>query len=157
MPPQPPWPNPAEPSRPSSANSRRNLETHARGVQAINARELPDELFEQLCTPEFRLENTSTAVTDKTYHGAAGVREWISDFFDAFDPYARHEIEKVLATGEDFVVAVVRISGHGARSEAPLTLRWVNVTRFEAGRMASATGYLSRHEALAAVGLKETR
>jgi len=80
-------------------------------VQAVNARELSDELFEQLCTPEFRLENTSTAVTDKTYHGAAGVREWISDFFDAFDPDARHE-------------------------------------------MASATGYLNRHDALSAVGVE---
>jgi ketosteroid isomerase-like protein len=104
--------------------------------------------------PEPAAENTSTAVTDKTYYGAAGVREWISDFFDAFDPDARHEIEEVIATGEDFVVAVVRISGRGARSEAPLTLRWVNVTRFEGGKMASATGYLSRHDALSAVGVE---
>lgn len=153
MPEQPTAPEPAKPSRSSSATSRHNLEIHARGVQAVNARELSDELFEQLCTPDFHLQNTSTAVTDKTYRGAAGVREWIDDFFDAFDRDARHQIEEVIAATDDLVVAVVSIAGVGARSGAPLVLRWVNVTRFEGDRMASATGYLSRHEALAAAGL----
>lgn len=58
--------------------SQRNIELHNRGVAALNAGELPDELFEELCAPEFRMENTSTAVTDKSYDGAEGVREWIT-------------------------------------------------------------------------------
>lgn len=101
------------------------------------------------------MENTATAVTDKTYRGAAGVREWISDFFDAFDEGAHHEIEEIVADGDDFVVSVVRIVGRGARSGAPLTLRWVNVTWFHQDKMVRAVGYLSRREALKAVGLEE--
>jgi hypothetical protein len=31
------------------------------------------------------MENMSTAVTDKTYCGADGLREWISDMFEGFD------------------------------------------------------------------------
>jgi ketosteroid isomerase-like protein len=134
--------------------SRANLELHRRGVAAIDAGEFSDELFGELCTPEFRMENTSTAVTDKTYYGADGVREWISDFLDAFEEGARHEIEEVIAVGEDFVVSIVHFAGHGARSGAPLVLRWVNVTWFHDDKMIRAVGYTSRREALEAVGLE---
>jgi ketosteroid isomerase-like protein len=133
--------------------SQRTIELHDRGVAALDERELSDELFEELCDPDFRMENTSTAVTDKTYHGAEGVREWISDFFDAFAEDARYETEEIIADGDDFVVAVVRIVGRGARSGAPLTLRWVNVNWFRGDKLTRAVGYLSRSEALRSVGL----
>jgi ketosteroid isomerase-like protein len=135
--------------------SRENIELHRRGVAAIDGREFPDELFEELCAPEFRMENTSTAVTDKTYYGAEGVREWTADFFEAFDEDARHEIEEIVADGDDFVVSVVRFVGRGAHSGAPLVLRWVSVTWFDKGKMTRAVGYLSRRQALEAVGLGE--
>jgi ketosteroid isomerase-like protein len=129
--------------------SQRCLDLHHLGVAAINAREIPEELL----APGFRLENTSTAVTDRTYYGAEGVLEWINDFFDAFEEGAQYETEEILADGEDFVVAVVRIVGRGARSGAPLVLRWVNVSWFAGGRGTRSVGYLSRREALEAVGL----
>ncbi|HEX4187064.1 MAG TPA: nuclear transport factor 2 family protein [Solirubrobacteraceae bacterium] len=130
--------------------SQRSIELHERGVAAINARQIPEVLL----APGFRLENTSTAVTDKTYYGVDGVREWIHDFFEAFADGARYETEEVIADGDDYVVAVVRITGHGVRSGAPLTLRWVNVSWFHDGRGTRSVGYLSRHEALKAVGLQ---
>jgi ketosteroid isomerase-like protein len=133
--------------------SHENIELHHRGVAAIDAREFPDELFMELCAPEFRMENTSTAVTDKTYYGAEGVREWIADFFEAFDQDARHEIEEIVADGDDFVVSVVRFVGRGARSGAPLVLRWVTVIWFDKRKMTRAVGYLSLRQALEAVGL----
>ena len=133
--------------------SQRTIELHNRGVAAIDARELSDELFEELCDPDLRMENTSTAVTDKTYHGAEGVREWISDFFDAFAEDARYETEEIVADGDDFVVSVVRIVGRGARSGAPLTLRWVNVNWLHGDKLTRAVGYLSRREALRSGGL----
>jgi ketosteroid isomerase-like protein len=129
------------------------VDLHRRGVAAIDAGELSDRVFAELCTPDFRLENTSTAVTDKTYRGADGVREWRSDFLDAFEPGARHEIDEVIAEGEDYVVSVIHFAGHGVGSGAPLVLRWINVTWFREGRMSRAVGYLSRREALEAVGL----
>lgn len=132
-----------------------NVEVHNRGVAAINDREFSDRLFEEICTPDFRMENTSTAVTDKTYHGAEGVREWARDFFEAFDAGASYECEEILAHGEDFVVAVVRLIGRGVRSGAPLELRWIAVTWFVDGRMCRGVGYLNRREALDAVGLAQ--
>lgn len=53
--------------------SDQNVQTYLRGVAGIDGREFSDELFAEICTPDFRMENTSTAVTDKTYHGAHGV------------------------------------------------------------------------------------
>jgi ketosteroid isomerase-like protein len=135
--------------------SQENLETYQRGVAAINGREFSDELFAEICTPDFRMENTSTAVTDKTYHGAHGVREWINDFFEAFGDETRYQDEEVIAHGDDFVVSVVRLIGRGARSGAPLELRWVAVTWFEGAKMSRGVGYLGRSEALKAVGLAE--
>lgn len=133
--------------------SQANIDLHRRGVAAIDAREFPDEVFRELCAPDFRMENSATAVTDKTYYGAEGVREWIADFFEAFDRHAHHEIDEIVADGDDFVVSVVRFVGRGAHSEAPLVLRWATVIWFDKGRMTRAVGYPSRRKALQAVGL----
>ena len=77
-------------------------------------------MLEGLITPDVRRENVSTAVTEKTYLGATGVRDWMNDFFDAFDEGARYEIEEIVAVGDDVVVAVNRFVGRGSRSGMPL-------------------------------------
>ena len=68
---------------------------------------------------------------------------------------ARYEIEEILADGEGFVVARVRLVGHGARSGAPVALRWVAVAWIHDGKMTRSAGYLGRREALEAGGLEE--
>ena len=101
--------------------SQENLEIYKRSAAAINTREYPDELAEELLAAGFHAENAPTAVTDKAYFGGAGVREWIKDMFEGLDDDAQLEIEEVLAEGDDFVLAQLRIVGHGARSGAPLS------------------------------------
>jgi ketosteroid isomerase-like protein len=98
--------------------------------------------------------NASTAVSDKTYHGADGVIEWTSELFEAFDPPPRFEIRRVVADGADFVVATVRLHGTAARSGAPLDMRWAAVFWCRDGRISRVVGYLTREEALRAVGLE---
>lgn len=131
--------------------SHPNVELVRRGAEAINARELP----EGLVTADVRMENVSTAVTEKTYLGAAGVRDWMNDFFDAFGEGARYEVEEIVAVGDDFVVAVNRFVGSGLRSGAPLVLRFPSVTWIRDGRIARAVGYATRRKALEAAGLGE--
>jgi hypothetical protein len=97
------------------AMSQENVDLVLDCAAAINARQVPSELV----APDLRLENVSTAVTDKTYRGVEGFGEWISDFFDVLDEDARHEAEPI-AVGEDYVVAKLRIVGHGAGSGAPV-------------------------------------
>ena len=135
--------------------SRENIDLHERGVEALNARVLSDELAAETLVPGFRIENAATAVTDKTYYGAEGIREWVRDIFEGLDEDARYETEEILADGEDFVVARVRLVGHGARSGAPVKLRWVSVTWYQDGKTTRSVGYRRRLEALKAVGLEK--
>jgi ketosteroid isomerase-like protein len=130
--------------------SRENVALAYRYGAAANARKVPQGLL----APDFVMVNAETAVTDKTYEGAAGVIEWTGDMFEAFASGARFEIERVVAEGDDFVVSVCRIGGTGARSGAPLLLRWAAVFWFRDGKLARLVGYVSRREALKAVGLE---
>ena len=98
--------------------SRQNVELVYRYGAALNAREVPEGLL----APDFVMVNATTAVMDKTYHGAAGVLEWKNDMFEAFDVGARLEIKQVIADGDDFVVATVRLSGAGAASVEPVAI-----------------------------------
>ena len=134
--------------------SQENIALHEQGIAAINAGALTDELAAEILAPDFSIENAATAVTDKTYYGAEGVREWVRDIFEGMDEDSRYETEEILADGEDYVVARVRLVGHGVRSGAPVTLRWVSVTWFEGGKATRSVGYLRRREALKAVGLE---
>lgn len=131
--------------------SQENVELFLRGAEAINARDVPGALL----APDFRIENIITAVSDKTYHGAAGVREWLSDTFDAFAEGARYEVEEIIDDGDDFVVARVALLGNGARSGAPLHLRYVTVAWYTDGKATRAASYANRHEARKAIGLEE--
>ena len=135
--------------------SQESIHLYERVVAAINTREISDAVAEELFAPDLRIENVSTAVSEKTYHGAAGTREWLRDTFEGLGEGARYEIEEILADGEGFVVARVRLVGHGARSGAPVALRWVAVAWIHDGKMTRSAGYLRHREALEAVGLAE--
>ena len=71
--------------------SQENIDLHERGIEAVNARVLSDELAAETLAPGFRIENAATAVTDKTYYGAEGLREWVRDMFEGLDEDARYE------------------------------------------------------------------
>lgn len=130
--------------------SQRNIDIHSRAVAAINARMVPEELL----APHFRMENRVTAVAAETYNGASGMREWMSDLFENFRRGARYEVEEIIADGEDYVVATVRLVGHSVRSGRPLELRWATVAWFHDGKATRVVGYTSPHEAMQAVGLE---
>jgi hypothetical protein len=132
--------------------SEENVDLYRQFGEALNSREGVPEAF---LAPEFRIENIVTAVTDKTYYGAAGCREWYDDTSDAFAEGARCEIEAIIADRDDFVVARLAFVGTGARSGAALHLRWIAVTWIQDGKLARIAGYANRREALKAVGLEE--
>jgi ketosteroid isomerase-like protein len=131
--------------------SVRNIELQRRVVVAVNAREVPEEIL----APGFWMENRASSVTDYTYHGAAGWRDWMNDIFEEFAPNARYQVEDILTATEDFVIAVFRIAGHSARSGDTLEFRWTGVTWFRDGQAARAVGYANRAEAFAAAAVEE--
>ncbi len=130
--------------------SRENEEIARRYTEAVSARRVPEELL----APDFRIENVITAVTDRTYHGTEGVRQWIADFFDVLEDGASYEARPI-ASGDDFVVASNRIAGRGAASGMPVDLRFYGVAWIRDGKMVRAVGYPTRREAFAAVELED--
>jgi hypothetical protein len=131
---------------------QQDLEVHERAVEAVRLREVPEEIL----APRFYMENHVSAVTDYAYHGAIGWRDWMNDIFEVFADDALYEVEELIGQGADFVIAMFRIVGLGARSQMPLELRWVGVTWFHNGKVTRAVGYRNRHEALAAVGVERS-
>jgi len=130
--------------------SQEKFEPCRRFAEAIEAREAPDGLL----APEFRIENVATAVTDQTYHGYDGFRQWRQDLFEAFSDDSRFEYDVVASTA-DYDVAKVRIVGEGAGSRVPVDLRWAAVFRTRSGCITRVAGYATVAEALEAVGLSE--
>lgn len=129
---------------PSLAARRRILDAHRLVVEAIDARNVPEHLL----APGFRMESHMSSVTDYSYHGAMGLRDWMNDVFEVFADDARFEVQEIVAVGHDHVVARFCISGHGGRSQMPLELRWVGVTWFRDGRAIRAAGFTSCAEAM---------
>ncbi len=127
-----------------------NIEIALRCFEAVNAREVPEELL----APDVRLENVRTAVTDRTYRGADGFRQWFSDFFDVLDDDARYEGE-VIEAGDDYVIGQARFVGRGSVSGAPVEMPYYGVLWIRDGKVTRAVGYPNRRQALEAVGLRE--
>jgi ketosteroid isomerase-like protein len=134
--------------------SQENVELFRRIIDAAN---LPtDEIggvLAPLLVPGLRMDNAPTAVTDRTYYGVQGCLEWRADLAEAFAPGVRYEVEEIIADGDEFVVGRQALVGIGARSGAPLRLRWITVMWFEDGKASRTVGYNNRTEALKAVGL----
>jgi hypothetical protein len=126
--------------------SQANVELQALAVAAVNAGQVPEELL----ALGFWMENHAFSVTDYTYRGTGGWREWMSDIFEEFAGRARLEIEEIIETTDDFVVARMCVVGTSARSRTPLSLRWVGVTWFRDGKLTCIVGYATRAEALEA-------
>ena len=76
--------------------SQENVDLVRRMTEVANITPADASLFEPLLAPDYRIENTVTAVTDRTYYGAAGCVEWLNDMSDAFAAGARYEIETTL-------------------------------------------------------------
>jgi ketosteroid isomerase-like protein len=127
----------------------RNVELASQFTDALTA----GEVLAELLAPDFRIENIKTLVTEKTYFGADGAREWIRDTFGPLTQGGRFQIDEIVAEGDDYLVTTVSLAGHGAASDAPIHMRWVNAWWFRDGKLTLVAGFRSRHEALEAVEL----
>jgi hypothetical protein len=77
----------------------------------------------------------------------------MSEFFGRICRGSRYRVDEIVAEGDDYLVVITSLSGLGAASRAPLRLRWVNAVLFRDGLILRSTGFLSKREALRAVGL----
>ena len=90
-----------------------------------------------------------------TFTGRQAVGDWFADWFGAFVPGARFDIEEIVDLDETSVllVATHRATGRASGVEIEGDVVWVY--RLGGGKITHLRQYESRSEALKAVGLEE--
>jgi ketosteroid isomerase-like protein len=130
--------------------SKQNVEIVRAGFDAFNTRGLEGVLAFYGSDIEWR---------DRTDDPEAGVHrghEGVREAFAALEEFTGFRIEpEELIDAGDYVVAPVRLTGHGRASGVPFDEREVHVFRLHAGKIVELREYRSRTEALQAVGSAE--
>jgi ketosteroid isomerase-like protein len=138
-------------SRSSRATSQENVEV-ARALWAGLERR---NVRLDLCGEQIELRTAAEIPVADEYRGHDGVRQWVTDVWEVFSEF-HNEVEEVIA-GEDgeTVVTVVRTNGQMRHTGLELHLRWAVAFTFRGGKAVRIEGFLSKAEALEAVGLSE--
>ena len=86
--------------------------------------------------------------TEGTYHGPEGV---VSSLVEWFGPWEEHhvQVEEVTVAG-DQVLAVVHLTGRGARSGVEIDQRFFQVYAVRSGKIIRMAEFVTRDEALEA-------
>jgi ketosteroid isomerase-like protein len=90
----------------------------------------------------------------RIYHGLEGVREWLGGMEDAFEDLDQ-EVEEITDLGQDRVLVVMRVKGHGQFTKIGIDYRFATVSTFCDGKVVRMDRYGDRAEALEATGLAE--
>ena len=126
-----------------------NVETLRRGYRALNRRDLTgvmDLIDENLVWDAGDLSPDGQSPTPGRESFAVFVRSWI----DAFEDF-RIEPREVIELGP-FLLAVVRQSGRGRASGAPIDIEIVHLWTIDDGRAIRLQSHRTRDSALEAVG-----
>ena len=108
-----------------------------------------------LCDERVEIRNPEEFPVTGPYFGHEGVRQWAFDAWEIIDE-AGVEPGEILEVGErDAVAAVLQTSGRMRHTGLAATIQWAAVMTMRDGKLAHAQGYLTKAEALAAVGLSE--
>jgi ketosteroid isomerase-like protein len=101
-----------------------------------------EELVRERLDPDFEFH----LVWDgRVLKGFEGTMEWVADTRETWHDYTQ-EVVEIADLGED-VVVVVRISGRGGESGAPVTQELAVLWTFEGERAVRARSFTSREEA----------
>jgi ketosteroid isomerase-like protein len=104
--------------------------------------------------PDAELRDLPSTPGTLFYRGHDGLREWAESMMEAFADY-RFEPQEITEAGK-FVVVSVRIMARGIGSGVPTDMQVFHVFERSANdRMQSIAGFLSRAEALEAVGVSD--
>ena len=132
--------------------SQENVEIVRRAHQAFNDRDLDALLASFTDDAEWRLIGGFADLIGTEFRGHEGLRrlfnEWVGNLG------LQGEMEEVLEA-DDRVVVIVRVTGAGAASGVPTTIRSGNVYFFRDEKISAVDTYYQPSDALEAVGLSE--
>ena len=130
--------------------SQENVEIVRRWWASLEAGELPFDLTDE----NVRIDNIEQPVIEGAYHGHDGLRRFFRDWHEAWTNI-EYDFEELIDAGDEHVIAVVTRRARGRASgvevERPFALVWM----LREGKVVRVVWFLSRAEALEAVGLSE--
>ncbi len=129
---------------------RRAIGPMSQDVAEADAR----EASVQRLAPGVEFEEDPRFPEARTYRGRGEVLGYFTDFVSQFEHFVL-DVEDLVASGTDDVLACLHIHGRGKGSSAEFDVRpgWVFTVR--EGEVVRIRAYLDRAEALEAVGLSE--
>ena len=134
--------------------TREHIDMVRRAWEAFGESRDTDAAFDVGFAENCVLEDFPELPDSATYVGRDGLRERTRHFVDGWGQVAFDPIEFVDA-GNDVVVVVVALTGHGEGSGAPLDTAISFVYDLRDGRIVRDRPFTSRSEALEAAGLRE--
>jgi ketosteroid isomerase-like protein len=108
----------------------------------------------ELAEPNSEYTSIIAAVEPRIYRGADGIREYFRDLAESFEEW-RNEVEEIYEVAPDTVFATIRTRVVGKASGVPVEARLAFACVLSGGKFVRGGTYLSREEALEAVGLRE--
>jgi hypothetical protein len=127
-----------------------NVELARRGLEAYNAGDL--EAVLDLLSPDVEIHSPPEYLNPGTFHGHAGLMEWLGRWLDAWDSF-RVEAYDFRAAGH--VVASAHQYAKGKDSGLEVEMDVAYLFTFKDGKGTRFHIYPGRAEALEAVGLQE--
>jgi ketosteroid isomerase-like protein len=124
-------------------------------VRALWAGLEQGDLRLDLCDEQIELRTVRELPVADEYRGHDGVRQWETAVWEVFTEF-HNEVEKIIEAADgETVVTVVRTNGRMRHTGLEAKLRWAAVWTLRGGKVVRSHGYLSKAQALEAVGLRE--
>ncbi len=124
-----------------------NVEVVRRAYAFLERGELPLEVSD----PAIRLDNIAESPIPGPYFGHEGLHRWWEELVETA-PGLRLELAEVIDVGDDRIVGVLRWYGTPLVEQMP---PWAAVHWVRGGLIFRTAGYLTKQQALEAVGLSE--
>ncbi len=111
----------------------------------------PRDLHLEFWDEEAEIHNPDAFPLTGPFHGHDGVRRWADEVWEVVRDL-RVEVEEIIEVDGTTVVSVQWTRGQLSYTGLPGDALWAAVWSFRGGKAVRAKGYMSRQEALAAVG-----
>jgi ketosteroid isomerase-like protein len=131
--------------------SQENVEVVRRATEAHRLHENRAAL--SLYDPDVEMEIPDFDGKVQIYRGISGIQRWYRDLLGALADFTVTVDEWI--DGGSEVVAVLRVTGRGRKSDAPFERREAHVWTVRNGRLWRLRVFQTRDEALKALGLEE--
>ena len=116
--------------------------------------EAAKEAVPALWDPSCEYIRAAAPLETETYRGHDGIRRYLSDMADEWEEW-RAEADEILDVDQDTVLATFRFYATGKGSGVPIEARLAVVFVLSNRKVLRGRAFLSREEALEAVGLRE--